>query len=341
MYLNLEIWLCKNMDCDMMQIWLESGEPTQGVDLILGTDLQIDGDALYIEGKQVGRRVDVSDSDGQSKARAMAGSVEWILLDLGEWKMIPIENIIAACDGGPTKVAARISSPEQVLGAAFALQIGVDALMVNENTLQTALIAKSQRGEVATEPVYESENQELDLSLLEVIEVREGGVGDRICVDLTSLLEAEEGMIVGSSSKSMILVHGETVESEFVPTRPFRVNAGASHSYIMMADGTTSYLSELKMGDEVMVVNSDGESRDCVVGRVKIEKRPFILFRWKNENDNEAGVLLQQAETVRLISESRELVSVTELVPGMKLLGWNGGAGRHVGQTISAEVDER
>jgi len=325
----------------MMQIWLESGEPTQGVDLILGTDLQIDGDALYIEGKQVGRRVDVSDSDGQSKARAMAGSVEWILLDLGEWKMIPIENIIAACDGGPTKVAARISSPEQVLGAAFALQIGVDALLVNENTLQTALIAKSQRGEVATEPVYESENQELELSLLEVIEVREGGVGDRICVDLTSLLEPEEGMIVGSSSKSMVLVHGETVESEFVPTRPFRVNAGASHSYIMMADGTTSYLSELKMGDEVMVVNSDGESRNCVVGRVKIEKRPFILFRWKNENDNEAGVLLQQAETVRLISESRELVSVTELVPGMKLLGWNGGAGRHVGQTISAEVDER
>ena len=325
----------------MMQIWLESGEPTQGVDLILGTDLQIDGDALYIDGKQVGRRVDVSDSDGQSKARAMAGSVEWILLDLGEWKMIPIENIIAACDGGPTKVAARISSPEQVLGAAFALQIGVDALLVNENTLQTALIAKSQRGEFTTESIDESENQELELSLLEVIEVREGGVGDRICVDLTSLLEPEEGMIVGSSSKSMVLVHGETVESEFVPTRPFRVNAGASHSYIMMADGTTSYLSELKMGDEVMVVNSDGESRNCVVGRVKIEKRPFILFRWKNENDNEAGVLLQQAETVRLISESRELVSVTELVPGMKLLGWNGGAGRHVGQTISAEVDER
>ena len=324
-----------------MQIWLESGEPTQGVDLILGTDLQIDGDALYIEGKQVGRRVDVSDSDGQSKARAMAGSVEWILLDLGEWKMIPIENIIAACDGGPTKVAARISSPEQVLGAAFALQTGVDALLVNENSLQTALIAKSQRGEVATEPVYESGNQELELSLLEVIEVREGGVGDRVCVDLTSLLEPEEGMIVGSSSKSMVLVHGETVESEFVPTRPFRVNAGASHSYIMMADGTTSYLSELKMGDEVMVVKSNGGSRNCVVGRVKIEKRPFILFRWKNENDNEAGVLLQQAETVRLISQSRELVSVTELVPGMKLLGWNGGAGRHVGQTISAEVDER
>ena len=325
----------------MMQIWLESGEPTQGVDLILGENLQIDGEALYIEGKQVGRRVDVSNSEGQSKARAMAGSVEWILLDLGEWKMIPIENIIAACDGGPTKVAARISSPEQVLGAAFALQIGVDALLVDEKTLQTALIAKSQRGEITIDAIDETAKGELELSFLEVVEVTEGGVGDRVCVDLTSLLDPEEGMIVGSSSKSMVLVHGETVESEFVPTRPFRVNAGASHSYILMADGTTSYLSELKMGDEVLVVNGNEESRSCVVGRVKIEKRPFILFRWKNENDNEAGVLLQQAETVRLISESHGLVSVTELVPGMKLLGWNGGAGRHVGQTISAEVDER
>ena len=329
------------MDCDTMQVWLESGEPIEGVDLILGHNLQIDGDALYIEGKQVGRRVDVSNSEGQSKARAMAGSVEWILLDLGEWKMIPIENIIAACDGGPTKVAARISSPEQVLGAAFALQIGVDALLVDEKTLQTALIAKSQRGEVTIDAIDETDNEELEISLLEVIEVSEGGVGDRVCVDLTSLLEPGEGMIVGSSSKSMVLVHGETVESEFVPTRPFRVNAGASHSYIMMADGSTSYLSELKMGDEVLVVNGNEEARNCVVGRVKIEKRPFILFRWKNENDNEAGVLLQQAETVRLISESRGLVSVTELVPGMKLLGWNGEAGRHLGQTISAEVDER
>ena len=325
----------------MMQVWLESGNPTEGVDLILGEELVIDGDALYINSKQVGRKVDVSNSSGQSVARAMAGSVEWILLEFGEWKMIPIENIIAACDGGPTKVAARISSAEQVLGAAFALQIGVDALLVDEKTLPTALIAKSQRGEKTVESVSENTTQEMILSKLEVIEVREGGVGDRVCVDLTSMLELGEGMIVGSSSNSMILVHGETVESEFVPIRPFRVNAGAAHSYIMMADGTTSYLSELKMGDEVMVANSDGISRSCMVGRVKIEKRPFILFRWKNENDNEAGVLLQQAETVRLISESRELVSITELVPGTLLLGWTGGAGRHVGQTISAEVEEK
>ena len=311
-----------------------------GVDLVLGDDLNIDGDALYVEGKQVGRRVDVSTSEGQSKARAMAGSVEWILLDLGEWKMIPIENVIASCDGGPTKVAARISSAEQVLGAAFALDIGVDALLVTEDILPTALIAKSQRGEREQSEMEEVKSEEFELSTLRIIQVKEGGVGDRICVDLTSMLDLGEGMIVGSSSNSMVLVHGETVESEFVPTRPFRVNAGAAHTYILMADGGTKYLSELKMGDQVMVSNSEGKSRTATVGRVKIERRPFILFKWRDENHNEAGALLQQAETVRLVTESG-LISITDLSPDMKIIGWSGGAGRHLGIEITADVTEK
>ena len=145
---------------------------------------------------------------------------------------------------------------------------------------------------------------------------------------------------MSSSSRKASPLIGQTVESEFVPTRPFRVNAGAAHSYILKADGTTSYLCELKMGDEVMVVNKEGLSRSATVGRVKIERRPFVLFRWKNEKHNEAGALLQQAETVRLISESQKLVSITELEPGTMLLGWAGGAGRHVGQEISADVKE-
>ncbi len=331
---------CKISGCDTLQVWLESGIHQNGVELVLGDDLNIDGNALYIEGRQVGRRVDVSTSEGQSKARSMAGSVEWILLDLGEWKMIPIENVIASCDGGPTRVAARISSAEQVLGAAFALEIGVDALLVTEDILPTALIAKSQRGEKKEDLSLDSQTTEFELCNLKIIEVREGGVGDRVCIDLTSMLEIGEGMLIGSSASSMALVHGETIESEFVPTRPFRVNAGAAHSYILMADGTTKYLSELKMGDEVMVIGTNETSYSAVVGRVKIEKRPFILFRWEDENHNEAGALLQQAETVRLVSETG-LISITELKPNMSIMGWSGGTGRHVGVNISAKVKEK
>ena len=165
-----------------MQVWLESGTRQEGVDLLVGDDLEIDGAALYIDGRQVGRVVDVGSSDGQAKARSMSGSVEWILLELGEWKMIPIENIIAACDGVPTKVAARISSSEQVLGAAFALQIGVDAILVTEDILPTALIAKSQRGEITEEVDNPVKTGNVSLTEIEVIEVKEGGIGDRVCV---------------------------------------------------------------------------------------------------------------------------------------------------------------
>jgi 3-dehydroquinate synthase class II len=317
--------------------------------LVIGAD-----GTLRIHGAVVGKSVDVTSAQGQAQARSLAGSVEWLLLELGEWKMIPIENVIAACSGGPTKIAARIESPEQVLGAAFALQTGVDALLVPSYVLSAALIAKAQRGEVVEEPCAKGvERTAFSLTTFEVVAVEEGGVGDRVCVDLTSLLQEGEGMLVGSSASSMVLVHGETVPSEFVPSRPFRVNAGAVHCYILMADKSTKYLSEIAMGSEVMVVSaSTGQQRSAIVGRVKVERRPFRLVRWKDDKGRESGTFVQQAETVRLIRPSAldtdstsdsgsVLVSVTDILPGVSLLGWHGGGGRHVGVQIQAQVAEK
>ena len=49
---------------------------------------------------------------------------------------------------------------------------------------------------------------------------------------------------------------------------------------------------------------------------------------------------MQQAETVRLVSGSG-LISITDLSPDMEIIGWSGGAGRHVGIEISADVTEK
>ena len=62
----------------------------------------------------------------------------------------------------------------------------------------------------------------------------------RYCIDLTTVLQVGEGVLVGSSASSLALIHGETIPSEFVPTRPFRINAGSPHSYILMNDGKLS-----------------------------------------------------------------------------------------------------
>lgn len=48
---------------------------------------------------------------------------------------------------------------------------------------------------------------------------KEGGVGDRVCVDLIQSLAEGEGMLVGSSAKMLALVHAETFETGFVSAR--------------------------------------------------------------------------------------------------------------------------
>lgn len=57
------------------------------------------------------------------------------------------------------------------------------------------------------------------LSVGRVTGTREGGVGDRVCVDLIQSLAQGEGMLVGSSAKMLAVVHAETFETGFVPAR--------------------------------------------------------------------------------------------------------------------------
>ena len=79
----------------------------------------------------------------------------------------------------------------------------------------------------------------------------------------------------------MALVHGETIQSSFVPSRPFRVNAGSPDCYCRLHGDKTKYLSELKSNDRVMVQARDGGQREATIGRVKIERRPFVRVGWE------------------------------------------------------------
>ena len=331
-----------------MEVWLESAETVslEGIDALYVHDGQTgistkDG-VLYRDGVQIGGHIHIDSEEAQSKARSLAGTVEWILLTFEDWSMIPIENILAATDATPTKVAAQISQPIQAQGAAFALDIGVDALLCDETCLEAALVVKSMRLEQMSEmQSTQSETEQIKLGTMTITEVQEGHSGDRVCIDLLSMLEDGEGLLVGSTSRAFVLIHGETVPSKYVPTRPFRVNSGSVDAYTYLADGSTKYLCELKSGDSVLIVRKNGHSRAATVGRMKIETRPFILLRFKDENANEGHVFIQQAETVRLVLENGNVCSVTNLEVGMRILGCALSSTRHVGQSISAPSEER
>ncbi len=344
----MEVWL-DNRDnladlsaysIDCIDCVIQPIEGTAKSDLPL---ISIDGKGLIQSGKVVGEIIKIDGSEGQSKARSLVGSVSWLLLEFENWSMIPIENIIAACAGSPTKVAALLRSPAEAQGAAFALEIGVDALVVipDQLMIDSAAIAKSQRGEVVENTNIVKDDEEIKLQPLLITNIESGGLSDRYCIDLTSLLEVGEGMLIGSSSSCMALVHGETLASDYVPLRPFRVNAGPPHAYIVMANRTTKYLSELKAGDEILIVSSSEYCKSATVGRLKIERRPMLLFTVRNKNDKEAQMFTQQAETVRLVSTEKENIAVTDLTIGQYILGWSDPDARHIGAAVPSQVVER
>ncbi|MHC4190843.1 MAG: 3-dehydroquinate synthase II, partial [Planctomycetota bacterium] len=166
------------------------------------------------------------------------------------------------------------------------------------------------------------------------------GMGDRACLDTCTQMIVGEGMLVGNTAAGFFLVHSESIDNPYVASRPFRVNAGAVHAYTLTPGGKTKYLADLKAGDEVLLVDFQGKSQIAYLGRNKIEKRPMMLIEAEAEGEP-ISLVMQNAETIRLVSAEGEAVSVTMLKPGDKVLGHIEKAGRHFGMQVDETLIER
>lgn len=332
-----------------MQVWCDSrniGQPQNSVkvfDKVLTNDatqpLYQQDDLVFENQINIGIYGKITDTNSQNLVREKIGLIDWLVLEFTDWKMIPIENLISECEGTGTKLAVKVNQVEDIQGIAFALEKGVDAIIINQEPLmiEAAEIAKAQRLESKKkEPaIQEGFSDKLTLEPCIISEIKNGGIGERFCIDLTTMLEFGEGMLIGSSASSLALVHGEVLASDFVPSRPFRVNAGPPHSYIMMADGKTKYIAELESGEEILIVTANGGKRIGNIGRLKIEKRPFLAIYWENNYDTVCSIFLQQAETVRLVCADGEVKSVTELSKGDSILCHESAHTRHIGNQVN------
>lgn len=331
-----------------MEIWLyPSGDDSNvidGIDRIIGKDVKIVDEKLYQNETLIGASIVISNDEDQNRAISLAGSASWVLLEFENWAMIPIENIISAFTNSGTKIAAMIRTVPEAQGAGFALELGVDALVTSadKELIEACKVVKSIRLEKTLKEDQQNviDYSKIPTSLSNVISADPIGTGDRACIDLTCLLEPGEGMFVGASSQSMCLVHGETISSEYVPTRPFRVNAGSVNMYVLMANGETKYISEIKSGDEVLVAKENGVTRTAFVGRMKIEHRPLILLKWQNRNGNNHHATIQQAETVRIVSEFGDCISVTDIEKNTQIVTFEYNKTRHIGKVVSSSVTE-
>lgn len=255
-------------------------------------------------------------------------NLDFVIVDVADWKIIPLENVIARLHKMHTKIIALARTPVEVRKMFSILDVGVDGV----------IFATSSISQVRETLLYMGSKQ-FKMTAAEIIEIKEIGDGERVCVDTASMLDRGEGMLIGSRSNFMFLVHNESVGSSFTSPRPFRVNAGAVHCYTPSPDGTTKYLSEIETGSEVMILTPEGRARRAAVGRSKIERRPMLVI--KAEADGEiGGIIAQDAETIRFVKSGKkgELVSVTHLKKGDKVMAHvRKAAGRHFGMEVKDE----
>ena len=181
--------------------------------------------------------------------------------------------------------------------------------------------------------------ENIKLSITKVIEIKKLLMGDRICVDTTTELNYGEGALVGTYSNELVLIGGEVLKNEYIETRPFRINCGTISSYIMIDNDKTKYLSELKTGDTILIVNHKGETRLTNVARIKQEKRPLLQIKFLSDK-KEFNLILQNAETVSLISKDGIPKSINSLLYGDEILFFKSSGGRHFGIKIEETIRE-
>ncbi len=282
--------------------------------------------------KLVTAYVEISSKKHEELASYLGKYVDYLILLGKDWKVIPLENIIAELQKEDVKLISAVSDYEEAKLALETLEYGTDGILLCPKDL-------SQIKKVA-QLVEKIKSESYQLKAGTVTRVESVGSGDRVCVDTCSIMSMGEGMLIGSYSKGLFLVHSESLESEYVASRPFRVNAGPVHAYIMTPGNKTRYLSEIEAGDEVSIIDKEGNSKNVVVGRVKIEKRPLMLVE-AEYNGIILRTLLQNAETIRLVKEDGTPISVSELKVGDKIMIYLDPNARHFGMAIEESIIEK
>ena len=302
----------------------------------LPMDFEHSGDILKAkrlagEGRAIAGYVVINNKKYEEFALELGKVCDYLIAIGTDWKVIPLENLIAGLQKLDVKIIAGVRDAEEAKLALETLEHGSDGILLDTDDLSEIKKVMGVRDR--------SEMEKTSLVAARVTKVKQVGMGDRVCVDTASLMVPGEGMLIGSQSNGLFLVNSESEESPYVAARPFRVNAGAVHAYVRVGE-KTRYLSELSAGDEVLIVNSMGETRPAVIGRVKIERRPLMLVEAEVDG-KKIKTLLQNAETIKLVGADGKPVPVTALKEGDEVLVYFEASARHFGIKIEETIIEK
>jgi 3-dehydroquinate synthase II len=290
----------------------------------------LDGQDFLEDGQRIGRLVEIRKKADEVAAKKAAERAQNVVISAKDWKVIPLENLIVHFQGTGAKLLMLARTAEEARLFFETMEKGADGVLFVPSKLDE--LGKLRK-------LLEEGSPKLELQEGKITVLRQLGLGDRVCIDTCSMLNVGEGMLIGNQSSCMFLIHSESIESEYAASRPFRVNAGPVHAYVLMPDGTTRYLSELQGGDEALVVGSDGHTRKVVVGRTKVERRPLLLIEAEVDGQR-FSTIVQNAETIRVYSKGK-VVSVSRLKLGDTITLKIDKAGRHFGMRVEETIREK
>lgn len=300
---------------------------------------------------------------------------DFVVIDIEHATYIPYELLLAKAEGKKTRILRSVPikglknivrDVDQSLNAFATMEQGVGVLFKTSQVGSIQSLSKNLQGR---------QSSLLSLLSAEVVEVQHTGLGSRVCVDTTSMMTAEEGMIIGSTGWGGIFVCSETHYLPHMNLREFRVNAGAVHSYIWGKDGTAMYLSEMEAGSEVLCTNKNGSARVVSIGRAKIERRPLLKIKCRvplsqvnkhiaeaaskdallkrnvtpdgeaiasaDENYIYLNTFLQNDWHVRVMGDDGKIRHCTLLQPGDRVLAYVDLPGRHTGLRVTEHILEK
>jgi 3-dehydroquinate synthase II len=311
------------LESGVSTLWLPEGCAPLARELGRVTIVAPDGDLA--EGRDF-QATGIESAADEARIAASSEQALWFVRPSGR-EIIPLENLVA----WRRRILVEAETPEAVALYLGVLEKGVAGLVLRADTPEAMR-------KLAAAAVAEPERVGLVEARVTAIELL--GIGDRVCVDTCSLIEGSKGMLVGNSSAGLFLVCAENVPNPYVMPRPFRVNAGAVHSYCRVSGGKTAYLSELSAGTELLLVDDRGNGETATVGRSKVERRPLLLIRAQGPSGREHSVILQNAETIRMVGPGGKAVSVATLAPGDGVLIAEETAGRHFGVAVDETIRE-
>lgn len=281
--------------------------------------------------KAIGVRARIGDQDAVLRCIDLLRHVDALIVELVDETNIPLELLIAEAQSTDVDVVKRVATAEDALITLGVLESGTRGILFP--------VERFEQVSVLAQRLEAMRRVQLHLTKAEVVSSTHAGMGYRGCIDTASLFAKDEGILVGSTSHGGILVCAEVHYLPYMNLRPFRVNAGAVHSYVWTPGGRTAYVTDLSVGTQALAVSTSGVARPVLVGRVKTEVRPLRLIVAEADGTR-LNVLVQDDWHVRVFDGEGEVRNVSTIKPGDQLLSYVCDPGRHVGIKVNETIEE-